>query len=225
MPLFLAVFWIRIQWIRNQIRICLIGKIYFYKKRVRFDQKRYIFRGPFVHYEPTESRSNPHQCMLCYPVHTVFWFTNKYFVKQSGIKFVNLIDYFFCFQTYFNQNALTLIRSLITGGATPELGNFFKGSTSRECKKNKENFFPFISSANKTVIFFYPKNTKFFFSFIPLIILFNTAVSSTAPQIPLCRRMLWSNPGQQRPRNWLSNALTTRLDLIYSKTRIDFINN
>lgn len=25
------------------------------------------------------------------------------------------------FQTYFNQNALTLIRSLITGGATPEL--------------------------------------------------------------------------------------------------------
>lgn len=29
----------------------------------------------------------------------------------------NLCD----FQTYFNQNALTLIRSLITGGATPEL--------------------------------------------------------------------------------------------------------
>lgn len=27
----------------------------------------------------------------------------------------------FHFQTYFNQNALTLIRSLITGGATPEL--------------------------------------------------------------------------------------------------------
>lgn len=28
---------------------------------------------------------------------------------------------FIIFQTYFNQNALTLIRSLITGGATPEL--------------------------------------------------------------------------------------------------------
>lgn len=28
---------------------------------------------------------------------------------------------FFPSQTYFNQNALTLIRSLITGGATPEL--------------------------------------------------------------------------------------------------------
>lgn len=27
----------------------------------------------------------------------------------------------FPLQTYFNQNALTLIRSLITGGATPEL--------------------------------------------------------------------------------------------------------
>lgn len=40
----------------------------------------------------------------------------------------NLANRFFslsiCFtylQTYFNQNALTLIRSLITGGATPEL--------------------------------------------------------------------------------------------------------
>lgn len=31
-------------------------------------------------------------------------------------------DFFYSvFQTYFNQNALTLIRSLITGGATPEL--------------------------------------------------------------------------------------------------------
>ena len=29
--------------------------------------------------------------------------------------------YCLIFQTYFNQNALTLIRSLITGGATPEL--------------------------------------------------------------------------------------------------------
>ena len=27
----------------------------------------------------------------------------------------------FFFQTYFNDNALTLIRTLITGGATPEL--------------------------------------------------------------------------------------------------------
>ena len=34
----------------------------------------------------------------------------------------NSTNFVFVFlQTYFNQNALTLIRSLITGGATPEL--------------------------------------------------------------------------------------------------------
>ncbi len=46
------------------------------------------------------------------------------FFPQSNSNFVfNFeIDIFFpFFKTYFNQNALTLIRSLITGGATPEL--------------------------------------------------------------------------------------------------------
>jgi len=43
-----------------------------------------------------------------------------YYMDTSLFSFS--LDY--CFstsQTYFNQNALTLIRSLITGGATPEL--------------------------------------------------------------------------------------------------------
>ena len=53
--------------------------------------------------------------------------------------FVETITKILLLQTYFNDNALTLIRTLITGGATPELEQILAEGVGMRCGANSQD--------------------------------------------------------------------------------------
>ena len=75
---------------------------------------------------------------LCnFQISYYFFLPFYFFVFVRGLVFYEFLS-FYVFQAYFNSNTLTLIRTLITGGATPELeailaeGNALRGGHSTD---------------------------------------------------------------------------------------------
>jgi hypothetical protein len=90
---------------------------------------------------------------------------------------------------------------------------------STESRMPSGRLFCFKIAFSITLSFVFISKGGIFLEFCPFYVRYSTinTASSAAPQIPLCRRMLGSNPGQLRLRLWLSDALTTRPDLIHTQ--------
>jgi hypothetical protein len=84
-------------------------------------------------------------------------------------------------------------------------------------------FIDFWLSQSYPKQFFIKFQGGYFWFFLFIYDIQHCLISAVAPQIPLCQRMLGSNPGQLWLQHWLSDALTTWLVLI--DTRLDLIEN